>query len=335
MTKVNHYIPLVLLVFSSAMFAWSTVHCTTIQEGEGYVFSHDGVRLFYRVVGNGPDTLIVLHGGPGNTMESILPDLRPLEQNHTVIYYDQRGNGRSDLLFDDNDLAISHHIKDLEAIRLHFNLQQITLLGNSWGGLLASFYAVAHPDRVERMVLLSPASPSFKLLEASTNHIHMRIPENSKEKFNMLTNPDKWLTSQNPRQICRMFYDILIPVYFTDTTKSKDMRGDTCAGPIDALKRQQIVNKQIWHSLGRWDIQRDLQNVNAPILIIHGRDDMISLESSLAWTKAYPDARLLIIENSGHMAHIEQPEIFFEAIDIFLKGNWPDRVLQPNEQIPR
>ena len=330
MSKVSPYIAIALFFFLFLIFQ-STGHCTSIEKGEGYVISHDGVRLYYRVVGNGSDPIIVLHGGPGNTMESILPDLEPLEQNHTLIYYDQRGNGRSDLLIADSDLALPNHVQDLEAIRLYFNLEKVTLLGNSWGGLLASFYAVAHPDRVARMVLLSPASPSFELLEASTNHIHMRIPADKKNTFNMLANPDKWLNSQDPHKVCRRFYEILIPVYFTDTTKAKDMRGDTCAGPAEAIKRQQLVNKQIWHSLKKWDIRDRLHNVDTPTLIIHGKDDIITLDSSLAWTKSYPNTRLLVMEDSGHMTHIEQPDKFFKAVNTFLGGEWPIDIVQADE----
>ncbi len=119
-------------------------YCETIKHGEGYITSADGVQLFYKVVGKGPDPIVVLHGGPGNTMFSVLPDFEPLEKKYTLIYYDQRGNGRSDLVEESEQLAISKHIEDLEAVRQHFNLNKLTLIGNSWGGLLISFYALKH-----------------------------------------------------------------------------------------------------------------------------------------------------------------------------------------------
>ena len=303
-----------------------------LEQHEGYVTSHDGVRLFFKVTGQGPDPLVILHGGPGNTMESIRPDLEPLEADHTLIYYDQRGNGRSDLLDEDKDLAVPNHIKDLESIRQHFKLDKLNLLGNSWGGLLASLYALDHPDKVEKMILLSPASPSFELLEASNNHIHMRIPDSDRDRFNSLSIPQKWLTTPRPREICRSFYEILVPVYFTDPEKARDMRGDTCAAPIPALRRQQIVNKQIWHSLEQWDIRNDLARIKARVLIIHGSDDMIPLDSSRAWVNSFPNARLLVIHDSGHMTHIEQPEVFFTGVNLFLQDKWPEGVIDSDAQ---
>src|ERR1043165_3966572 len=125
---------------------------------EGYVTVEDGIRLYYRIEGSGPQTLVVVHGGPGFSLESVRADFAPFAPNRRVIYYDQRGNGRSSLIDDPAALAWQRHVDDLEAIRRHFRLRKMTLLGNSWGGLLISLYAAAHPDRVERLVLDSPAA---------------------------------------------------------------------------------------------------------------------------------------------------------------------------------
>src|ERR671913_508958 len=84
---------------------------------EGFIRTADGVRLFYKVVGRGAETLVAVHGGPGNSLNSILADLEPLAKNRRVIYYDQRGGGQSDLLKDADSLKISKHIEDLEAVR--------------------------------------------------------------------------------------------------------------------------------------------------------------------------------------------------------------------------
>lgn len=300
---------------------------------EGYLSADDGVRLFYTTVGNGPETLVMVHGGPGNSLESLLPDMGPLAENHTVIYYDQRGNGRSELLDDPRQLTIDKHVQDLEAVRRHFQLDKMSLLGNSWGGLLAGFYAIAHPERVERLILHSPASPSFRLLSDSTGYIYQRIPDAQKKKFNAISYPEQWINSRDPRKLCREFYDILKPVYFSDPGKAAAMKGDTCAGPEEAIRRQQLVNKQIWVSLGDWDIQPALREMHFPALVIHGRDDMIPVDSSLAWAAAMPDARLLIID-SGHMTHIEQPDVFFPAVRRFLAGEWPQEAETVRERGP-
>ena len=308
--------------------AW---YCRATEAREGYVRSSDGVRIFYKVVGSGLDTLVVVHGGPGNTMNSILPDLEPLSKDHIVIYYDQRGNGRSDLVRDGKALEISRHIDDLEAIRHHFHIKKLTLLGNSWGGLLAGYYAVAHPDQVEKLVLNSAAPPSIKLLSTFAGRIHQRIPEAVKNRFKVISNPDNWVNAPDPRAVCREFFEILKPLYFAEPARALDMRGDVCAGSDEAVRYQQTVNKLIWQGLGEWDILPKLPIVKAPVLIIQGKHDMLPPESSRAWAKALPNARLLIIDDAGHMTQVEQPDIFFPAVETFLRGELAGR----SEEDPR
>ena len=128
---------------------------------QGYV-EHRGRRpdLFYKVVGNGPATLVVVHGGPGNSLSSVLADYAPLEKNQRIIYYDQRGGGHSDLVADDEKLSILHHVADLDAVRAHFGIERMNLMGDSWGGLLAAAYAGVHPDRIERLILQDSAPPT-------------------------------------------------------------------------------------------------------------------------------------------------------------------------------
>ncbi len=107
------------------------------QPGEGFVTADDGTKLFYKIEGSGPQVLVVVHGGPGGSLESVRPDFERLAKGRTVIYYDQRGNGRSDLV-DDERVGIKHQVADLDAVRRHFKLERMALLGNSWGGFLIS-----------------------------------------------------------------------------------------------------------------------------------------------------------------------------------------------------
>lgn len=104
---------------------------------EGYVVTADSVRLFFRVAGRGPDTLVAIHGGPGVDLESIYGGFLPLADRHTVIFYDQRGAGRSTLPSDTLKLAAERQVADLDAVRRHFGLGKVTLV------------ALADPDPAE------------------------------------------------------------------------------------------------------------------------------------------------------------------------------------------
>ena len=115
---------------------------------EGYILTPDKVKIFYKIVGQGTQTVVMVHGGPGNSLESIRADLVPMEKGRRLIYYDQRGQGSSELITDGSKLGYRSHVADLEALREHFKLEKMTLFGNSWGGLIASLYAVEHHDRI-------------------------------------------------------------------------------------------------------------------------------------------------------------------------------------------
>lgn len=292
--------------------------------GEGYVRTADGVRLFYKVVGSGKETLVAVHGGPGNSLESIRADLEPLAKNRRVIYYDQRGGGRSDLLRGRDKLAISKHVADLEAVRAHFKLGKMTLLGNSWGGLLVGFYAAAHPDRVERMVLHSPAPPTrafiVEMAEEIQSRARSRYTAEQQRRFAIVSNPRNWVTADEPGALCREFARLVLDLYVVNAESMKRFKGDVCAGPEDAVRYQQVVNSQIWSSLGDWDLTASLGAVKAPVLVIHGEADPIPVESSEAWARAFPNAQLLLVKGAGHVPQVEQPEVFFGAVGAFLKG---------------
>jgi proline iminopeptidase len=308
-----------LFVFLSHAFAQTAVPGPS----EGFIRTADGVRLFYKVVGAGAETLVAVHGGPGNTLESIRADLEPLAKNRRVIYYDQRGGGRSDLFRDAEHLHISKHIEDLEAVRKHFGLEKMSLLGNSWGGLLISYYAAAHPDRVERLILHSAAQPTLDLMRKFPGQLDGKIPAARRERFREVSSPRYWVESKDPRAVCREFFEFILPAYLSKPERAARFRGDVCSGPEEAVRYQQHVNMQIWRSLGEWNLLPSLAAVKAPVLVLHGRTDPIPLESSEAWAKGYPNARLLLFQDSGHIPHVEEPELFFPAVETFLKGGWP------------
>src|SRR6266513_4124511 len=116
----------------------------------------NGVRLYTRRVGHGPP-VVVLHGGPGAHHDYLLPQYDHLtEGGRALLYYDQRGGGRSPVARE-VPVGWREHVADLEALRLHWALDRLTLLAYSWGGLLAVLYALDHPDRIARLALVSTA----------------------------------------------------------------------------------------------------------------------------------------------------------------------------------
>ncbi len=123
---------------------------------EGYFTGADGVRLFYRQVGRGGSVAVFLHGGPGLNMHDGGCYFEALARGRTIIMYDQRGGGRSEVVSDPELLTAAHHVRDLEALRQHFGLEKMDIIGLSWGTGLAALYAAEHPERVRSMLLVGP-----------------------------------------------------------------------------------------------------------------------------------------------------------------------------------
>jgi proline iminopeptidase len=139
----------------------------------------------------------------------------------------------------------------------------------------------------------------------------------------VVANLQTWQKAPDPRTVCREFYQTLLAVYVFKPESMKLFKGDVCSGSEETVRNQQIVNHQIWRSLGDFNLLPSLSVVKAPVLVVHGAADVIPVASSEAWASAMPNARLLIIDGAGHIPQVERPEIFFKAVETFLKGDFP------------
>jgi proline iminopeptidase len=290
---------------------------------EGYVEAGGGVRLYYRLVGASGDTVVVLHGGPGLNMEYFAEDLTPLaKRNHTLLFYDQRGAGRSSLVTDSAGLDGQRFAEDLEAVRQHFGLEQVTLLGHSWGAGVAALYASRYPERVRRLVIVDGIPLQQKELAQAFQDLAARRDSATR------TQMEKWrearLANPGDATACRAYYVLWFGPFFGDSSAASRTQGDFCAGTADA-RRNKIasVDRFVAASLGEWDWRPGLRRVAAPALVIHGSVDVLPAESGREWAAALPNARFVLLEGVGHFPYLEVPEAFFTAVDMFLRGSWP------------
>ncbi len=114
-----------------------------------------GTELFCREIGTG-NPLIILHGGVGFlTQDYLLPHMTPLAKSHRVVFYDQRGLGRSTCDINPEQINLKTYIEDIEAIRRSLGVKKVSILGHSWGGFLGLQYVLAHPESVDKLILLS------------------------------------------------------------------------------------------------------------------------------------------------------------------------------------
>lgn len=290
---------------------------------EGYVESSNGVRLFYWAVGSGPDTVVVLHGGPGLTLDYFAEDLVPLAEQNTLIFYDQRGSGRSTLVSDSAALAARTFGEDLEAVRDHFGLEQLTLLGHSWGAAVAAIYAEQHPERVGRLLIVGGVPVVRSGLVQAFNAVNTSRDSSTLQQMQELL--EARAADPGDDGACRAYYTLWFVPFFADTAAASRSKGDFCAGTAESRRnKMENVDRYTMASLGEWNWRELLGTITAPALVIHGTEDVFSVASAREWVAALPNARLLLLEGIGHFPYLEAPESFFPAVNEFIQGGWPE-----------
>jgi proline iminopeptidase len=290
---------------------------------EGFFLGADDTRLFYRVVGDGPDTVVVVHGFQGNNQNYLAPDLQPLAHGRALLFYDQRGGGRSEPVRDPERLGLDDHVRDLEALRQHFGLKRLSLFGHSGGTLVALRYALRHPASVDRMLLVSAPPLVEGYGEETARAFQMRLDSATWAEVYALH--ARLPTTQDPATVCRQITRIMLPkAFLADPTGVERMRGDFCAASAEALRTEPERLAAFQQSLSGLQWQKGLSEITVPVLFIHGDHDAIPVESARASAALLPDARILAIHGADHLPWLDQPAQFFVAADRFFKGAWPN-----------
>lgn len=294
---------------------------------EGFVASADGVPVYYRVAGSGPDTIVVINGGPGAGHEVLAPDVAPLEARYTVVFYDQRGGGRSGLP-DTALLVMDRFVADLDAVRRHLGMERMTLLAHSFGPLIAAAYARAHPRRVERMIFFGGLGPRR---EDATAFARTRAAQRDSVQERRWRDIARRLRSGTPAeavQACRENTALMNELVAAEGWPVR--RGTSCDAPAEAVVYgSRYTSRIVPRSLGDYDFARDLAGLGAPLLVITGDRDETPVPAHRAWAAAVPNGRLLLIAGGGHYPHVERPDVFYPAVDAFMAGGWPAEAVDP------
>ncbi len=311
------------LVLAVLVFATVPSHLVAqrITTKTGYVATPDGARLYYRVVGRGRDTVIAIHGGPGVDLESIAGDFAPLAEHHMVIFYDQRGTGRSTLPSDTSSLNATQQVLDLDAVRQHFKLVHVTLIAHSYGPLLAATYAIAHPTVVQRMVFFGPVPPRRGAFNARFGQaLNARMDSASRRRMGeanrMLVD-----TTQDARTACRAYWNEAMRPRLAEPDRTLSLiKSDLCASDPKGIRfGLRTTNRLVMGSYGDWDIREQLNAVSAPVLVVHGEEEAIPMDLVAEWATALPHARLFKVPRAAHFTYAERPELVWPEVERFLR----------------
>ena len=288
-----------------------TAYGTTRTTGEGLYWCTYGPA--------GAPRLLVLHGGPGAHHDYLLPQLLELaelgDRGHELLFYDQRGGGRSRTASAAEPVTWQTQVADLASVIREFDLERPILVGYSWGGLLALLYSAeaargGNVPTPAALVLIDPASVSrhYRAQFEAEFARRQSSPDIQRMRRELA---EENLRDRDPDAYRQRTFELSVAGYFADYASARDLT------PFRVSAR---VQQSVWDSLADYDLIADgrLASIRVPTLILHGRQDPIPLESSERAAAAM-NARLVVLEDCGHVPYVERPAEMFSAIDAFLK----------------
>lgn len=273
----------------------------------------DDARLFYEVRGSG-EPMIVVHGGPGLDHRYLRPGLDILATRNTLVYYDQRGTGRSTTEVGPETVNLDAFVADIEALREALGHERIHVLTHSFGSMIGLAYARAHPDRVRSLVLVTPVEPGNRFnTETARRRAEARTDADSAELASLTTS--EGFAAHDPGTLGRVF-----EVAFRATMRDPDRVEELDLDLMDATARQgQDIAELLGGELSGDDGWTWLDEIEAPTLVVHGEDDAPPVEMSAEMADALPNGHLEVLP-SGHFPFVEARDDLLAAVSGFMAG---------------
>jgi proline iminopeptidase len=258
--------------------------------------------------------VLVLHGGPGASHDYLLPQMLALAGNHRLVFYDQRGGGRSRHDDDREPVGWREQVADVARVAAELGVTPLRLVGYSWGGLLAMLYAIeanaGHESPApSRMALIDPAPVSRAWREEFEREFARRQTGPVVTALRDGVNASG-LRERDPEAYRHRMFELSVAGYFAGPRRARDLT------PFRVTGR---VQQSIWTSLGDYDLLPALAELHLPAFVVHGRQDPIPLASSLAIARAL-ETGCVVLEDCGHVPYVEQPAGLYPPLLEFLEA---------------
>ena len=301
------------LLFAFFIFLQAAAHAAaavpTAPFTEGDVRSGPAT-LHYWAQGAG-SPVVLLSGGPGFA-SYLHPVMAELSRNHRVIMMDQRGTGKSPVApLDETTISTAALVADLEVLRTHLRIAHWTVLGHSWGGMLAMRYGIAHPDTTDALVLVGSGGMNNDFFKYFSSNIHYRLLPSDLDLEAYWQDPER--KRADPARAKLEALRAVLPGYFYNRKNSvafsQALEPAGLNGPMQRLILKEIATQ---------DLRPGMAAFGKPALLLMGRQDPIGESVQYEIRDACKSARLAFIEKSGHFPWLEQPAAFFTALNGFL-----------------
>jgi len=302
-----------------------TVAANVYKIEEGFVDA-GGVFIYYKALGAG-EPLILLHGGPGASHDYLLPYLIPLAKTNRLVFIDERGSGKSTKLDNPKGYTVENMADDVEAVRRSLGLGKISLLGHSYGGVLAQAYALKYQENLTHLILASTFHSTrqlndvFKRMRAAmTPELRGRIE--ALEKAGLYGHGKDFEKNRytTPYMVAAWGEGYFPYLYQRHPDANYD--------PASSGAMSWDLYREMWGSHGEFVVDGNLTSVeyadrlgslHVPTLITVGDHDESDPSIARDIQRCIPGAQLVVLPQSGHMTFVDQPTLFLEAVENFVK----------------
>jgi proline iminopeptidase len=298
------------LLIAAGALAGLPLHTGAQESRQGFV-SLDDAQLFYEVVGDGPEPIVVVHGGPGLDHAYLRPGLDVLAGPGTLIYYDQRGVGRSVVDLVPGAVNLDRFVHDIDALREALGHERITVLGHSFGALIAIDYARRYPQRTRALILMNPVEPGSRFREETAERQRSLRTEEDVRELEELRRSDGF-AARDPATLSQVYR-----VAYRQLLHDRELISELDLDLADSTARNgEDVARLLGSSFGAVDWWDRIARIETPTLVLHGRYDASPLAMSQALAEAFPVGTLQVLD-TGHFPYVEDREALAAAVSGF------------------
>lgn len=286
---------------------------TGLSPSQGYI-DVEGGKVWYQVTGSGNATpLLLLHGGPGAPSHYLEP-LKRIASDRPVVIYDQLGAGRSPATNDEALWTIERFVLELAQVRAALDLEEVHILGHSWGSMLAMEYLLTEPDGVKSVIFASPALNTVRWTEDARKLLEA-LPA---ETLDVIERHEADGTTDAPE------YQNAVMEYYRLYLSRSDPWSPHLMAAFEGFNTD--LYGYMWGpseftatgTLKNYNREAELSKLDLPVLFTTGRYDEATPETVRHFQSLTPGAELQIFEGSAHMTMLDEPEAYADAVADFL-----------------
>jgi proline iminopeptidase len=288
-----------------------TMPIIMIGQESGFLKTDDGV-LHYIKYGSG-EPLLIINGGPGLDCEGFIPLAELLSDKYMTIVFDQRGTGKSALNHvDSTTVTMELMAKDMETIREYLKIDKWIVLGHSFGGFMAEYYATKYPERIKKMILSSTGGIDLNILNYFTANLRMRLCQTERDSLEYWTNKVKEGDTTYTAKYNKGRF--LASAYLYNKKYVPTLAKRLAFGGVPQITS--LVYKDLFKM--KFDCREPLKDFSKPVLVIQGRQDITGDGVAYEAHLALKNSRLVFVNESSHYSWWEQGEQYKSEVEDFI-----------------